>query len=261
MPPPISLRFAVLLELLRSGPLRATDLTTPTDITVQGVSYHLKQLESEGLVTFEDDGRRAKLTPAGIEALHDHFLGLKAFVDLALTEMLPVEECVALAAEPIAQGAVVGLFMENGRLTARKDHSPSSGRARAAAREGELVVVTGLTGVVELHPGTVHVVTLPPAATLPPPSALADQVQRAGIRYHVLAAAGLEAELYAERAYLTRLHPLNAHAGAHVARSAAQRGLDALLVVSNENVNGILQVLRDTSAAAGPAVEIKVHEM
>jgi predicted transcriptional regulator len=67
--------------------------------------------------------------------------------------------------------------------------------------------------------------------------------------------------VYAERAYLTRLHPLHAHAGAHVARSAAQRGLDALLVVSNENVSGALQTVRDTGAAAGPAVKVVVHEM
>lgn len=258
--PPIPARYQILLELLREGPLRASDLAEPTDLTIQGVSYNLDQLEDEGLVRFEGDGRRARITEQGVEALHEHFVGLKAFVDYALGEMLHVEECVALADEPLEPGDEVGLFMVDGRLVARREDSPSTGHVREGGDAGDVVTVSGLTGVVDLTPGRVDVVRLPRPAELPDPDALLalDAVEPP---VEVLVTAGLEASVLVERAGLdAKRGPIDL-AAEHVARSAAQRGLDVLLVAAWEEAARIADALREGEGVHGEALPVHVHEL
>jgi putative transcriptional regulator len=256
--PPIPARFEILLELLREGPLRASDLVDPTDLTLQGVSYNLEQLEDEGLVRFDDD-RAARITEKGIEALHDHFLGLKAFVDYALEEMLHVEECVALADEALDPGDQVGLFMEEGELVARREDSPSTGRVREGGARGEIVTVTGLTGVVDLDPGTVHVVRLPPPAELPAPEALAGL--EAARTADVVATEGLEARVLVDRAGLAPDRGPIDLAAEHVARSAAQRGLDALVVAAWDDAGRVAEALREGEGVHGEELTVHVHDL
>jgi DNA-binding transcriptional ArsR family regulator len=57
-------RRAILARLMR-GPARVTDLATPFDMSLNGVSKHLKALESAGLLRRERRGR-------------EHFLALRA---------------------------------------------------------------------------------------------------------------------------------------------------------------------------------------
>lgn len=260
--PPIPVRYLILLELLREGPLRASDLVDPTDLTLQGVSYNLKQLEADGLVTFEgQEARAARITEEGVEALHDHFLGLKAFVDYALGEMLHVEECVALADERLEPGDEVGLFMEAGRLVARKAQSPSTGRVRSGGPAGAIVTVGSLSGLVDLEPGTVHVVRLPRPGALPEPAALADLVAGSLETVDVLATAGLGAQVLAERAELTAEHGPVPFAAEHVARNAAQVGLDVLVVASWEEAGRLTDALREGEGVQGEALDVRVHEL
>lgn len=259
--PPIPARYAILLELLREGPSRASDLVEPTDLTLQGVSYHLKQLASEGLVVIEEEDRRARLTQEGIEALHDHFQGLKAFVDLALSEMLHVEECVAVADEAVEEGDEVGLFMVDGRLVARQATSPSSGHVRVPGAAGDLVVISGLSGVVDLAPGRVDVVRLPRPSRLPDPSALADLVEDAVPGWDLLALAGLEAEVMAERCGLDEADEVVRFAAGPAARNAAQVGLDVLVVASQDTVRGVLEALEGDEASASPPPDVHVHDL
>lgn len=257
--PPIPARYKILLELVREGPLRASDLVDPTDLTLQGVSYNLSNLEEEGLIAFEGDDRRARITEEGIEALHDHFLGLKAFVDYALDEMMPVEECVALADEALEAGDEVGLFMEEGRLVARREDSPSSGRVRGDAEPGEPVTVTGLTGVVDLEPGRVDVVALPAGADPEPGDLRALEVVEEPIA--VLVTAGLEAALLVEAAELAAQRGPVDLAPEHVARSAAQRGLDVLLVAGWEEATRLADALREGEGVHGEPLTVRVHEL
>ncbi len=259
--PPIPARYAILLELLRDGPSRASDLVEPTDLTLQGVSYHLKQLASEGLVAIEEEDRRARLTQEGIEALHDHFQGLKAFVDLALSEMLHVEECVALADEPVEEGDEVGLFMVDGRLVARQEASPSSGRVRVPGGAGDLVVVSGLSGVVDLAPGRVDVVRLPRASRLPEASALADLVESTVPGWDVLGLAGLEAEVMAERCGLDEAGEVVRFGTGPAARNAAQVGLDVLVIASQETIRSVLEALEDGAGDPSASASVHVHDL
>lgn len=260
--PPIPVRYVILLELLRKGPLRASELVDPTDLTLQGVSYNLNQLEDQDLVRFEgEDGRLARITEEGIEALHDHFLGLKAFVDHALGEMMHVEECVAIADEPLDPGAEVGLFMEHGRLVARAEESPSTGRVRKGGPEGALVTVSGLSGVVDLEPGTIDLVRLPPPASLPSPDRLAEVVEGIQGSWDVIATAGLEGRILAKRAGLEAPAGPIAFAAEHVARQAAQVGLDVLIVAAWEDARRLGDALREGEGARGEPLTLRVHDV
>lgn len=259
---PIPVRYLILLELLREGPLRASDLVDPTDLTLQGVSYHLKQLEEEGLVeTASGQPRGARITEEGVEALHDHFLGLKAFVDYALGEMLHVEECVALADEPLEPGDEVGLFMEDGRLVARKAESPSTGRVRSGGRSGEIVTVGGLTGVVDLTPGEITILRLPRPGGLPTADALADLADAVAPSPDVVVTAGLDARVLTEQAGLIAEHGPIPFAAQHVARNAAQVGLDVLVVAAWEEADRLTSDLRGGEGARGEDLSVDVHEL
>lgn len=46
-----------IVEQLRRGPARVGDLAEPHDITIQGVSKHVKKLEAAGLVRRRKEGR------------------------------------------------------------------------------------------------------------------------------------------------------------------------------------------------------------
>ena len=253
--PPIPVRFVILLELVKRGPLRASDLTEPTDLTIQGVSYNLEQLADEGLVAFDDDDSRAvRITSEGVQSLHEHFVGLKAFVDRALGEMMHIEECVAVADERLAPGDDVGLFMEEGRLVARQADSPSTGTVRKGGQPGELVTVGGLTGVVDLDPGHVDLLRLPPPASLPGPRAVQEAFQAIEADPDVLVTSGVEAEVLTERAGLEAPQGPIAFAAEEVARSAAQRGLDVVLVAAWEDARRLGEALR--GGEEGPTVDV-----
>lgn len=49
-----------LLEQLRDGPATVGELADPHDITLQGVSKHLKKLEQAGLIRRRRDGREVR---------------------------------------------------------------------------------------------------------------------------------------------------------------------------------------------------------
>ena len=46
-----------IVEQLRQGPARVGDLAEPHEITIQGVSKHLKKLEAAGLIRRRKEGR------------------------------------------------------------------------------------------------------------------------------------------------------------------------------------------------------------
>jgi DNA-binding transcriptional ArsR family regulator len=59
-----------MLDRLRSGPLTVNDLAAPFDMSVQGVSQHLKVLERAGLVARDRvaQTRPARLAPDALRA-------------------------------------------------------------------------------------------------------------------------------------------------------------------------------------------------
>jgi predicted transcriptional regulator len=254
--PPIPVRYVILLELVKRGPLRASEMVDETGLTLQGVSYNLDQLAEDDLVAFEgENSKAARITNEGVEALHGHFVGLKAFVDLALEEMMHVETCVAIAETDLEPGDEVGLFMQEGRLVARREASSSEGRVRKGAEAGDIVTVTDLTGVVDLDPGTIHLVRLPPPVSLPDAKTLAGFVDEHVPAFEEVACSGLEADLFVDRAGLAADRDPIPYAPGEVALAAARSGLDVLLVAAWEDARQLEQTIdRETSADGEPTL-------
>ena len=83
-------------------------------------------------------------------------------MDLKIAELNIIDVCAAIAKTPIKKGDEVGLFMENGVLTAYSEkRSGSMGIARSNANINEDVAIKDLDGMVSLNPGKMHIVTLP----------------------------------------------------------------------------------------------------
>jgi len=157
-----STEFLLLLELSRAPRLRQRELAERLEITPQAVSQYLHELRRRGLLA---GGRgQLRLTSEGIEYLHRRFEELREFV-VATTALLPViAETEAYAAGSIEPGDSVGLRMERGRLTAHpRTVAPSRGVALGAAERGEAVRVGSLEGIVDLKPGAILLLELPPA--------------------------------------------------------------------------------------------------
>ena len=246
-------RLRILLEVVRGGARRVVDLADALGVSAQAVSYQLKAMEAEGHVVPHDAGVRA--TAAGVEWLHENVLELKRFLDGAVTDLLPLERCSALASEALAEGEEVGLFMERGRLVARKRPSPSRGRVARAAPAGGVVVVHQLRGIVDLPPGRILACVLPdPLGGLPPPARLKDASETFARAPALVCVAGVDAGWLARHA---GFGDLCEYAAAAVALDAARSGLDVLVVVSAALEAPVLEALQaGAKQPGGPRVDV-----
>lgn len=181
-----------LYECVTEPPPQLRPIARHLGLTVQAVSHSYRQLSSQGLVEFRDGRYRA--TVEGVQWLHRAFEGLREDLDRRLSNLHVVRTTRAVAVAPVAAGSRVSLEMRQGVLSARPGgRSPSHGRARAAARAGELLEVEGLEGIVPIPRGRVHLVTLEPGEVTAPglPERLGQYLRTAP--EGLLAAQGLEA--------------------------------------------------------------------
>ena len=155
-----SSRVLILLELRRKPASTLRPLADALSLTQQAVSGYVTKLEEEGLVTRVEGLLR--VTPKGESFLEGEIGDLKAFVDRAARELVKLESCVAIAAEPVKRGEKVFLHMERGRLVARLDvASPSWGTALGPSAKGREVRVGELHGIVEIGPAALTVIEVP----------------------------------------------------------------------------------------------------
>lgn len=225
----LSTELLILLELCRQPGTKFRAIASDLHMTVQGVSEYIRRMRADGLV--ERSGAR-RPTQRGVEFLHRHFKDLKGFVDGASKELNIIETCVAVAKTAVRAGERVGLFMEGGTLTAYSGRgSSSTGIAVNTCDGGEEVAVRELEGIVQLKPGRLYLLQVPPAL-----SGGSRGMRRSALRHFargplIVAVRGSEAEVLARRLGLKvdlRFAPVEA------AVEACQKGLDVLLIVSSE---------------------------
>lgn len=155
-----SSRVLILLELRRKPATTLRPLADALALTQQAVSGYVSKLEDEGLVNRVEGVLR--ITPKGESFLEGEIGDLKAFVDRAARELVRVESCVAIAAEPVKRGDKVFLHMERGRLVARLDlASPSWGLAQGPSAAGREVRVGDLHGIVKIGEAALTIVEVP----------------------------------------------------------------------------------------------------
>lgn len=153
-------RLLLLLEIVTEAPSDQKTLAGPIGITPQAVSEYLNKMKEEGLVTTGPEGPRA--TVKGVDTLHHDLLVWKEFIDSSINRMDIIRSTDALADENIRKGDRVFLMMKNGLLSASVKGSGSEGIAEMDAEAGEMVTISSLTGLVDLEPGTVHLLEIPP---------------------------------------------------------------------------------------------------
>lgn len=229
-------RLLVLGEVRDRRPSTLQPVAEALEVTAQAVSNYMKELQDDGLVT-RDDGAYV-LTRQGHQALQEGVRELKSAVDDAARRFDVVETTAAVADEDLDEGDPVGLVLREGVLHAVPGgDAPSTGRALRAAEAGEDVPVRDLEGVVDLTPGTVHVLRVPAArqggSRAVDPGALRDHLDEAGIAPDRVAVLGVTARVLARRADLDvgiEFAPVEA------AHHAASLGLDVLLLVSRDRL-------------------------
>jgi putative transcriptional regulator len=157
-------RFQILAQIARGDPhLRQKDIANKMGITIQAVSENIKNLTDEGLVETGRGNFRYKITKRGIDKVKKEALDLRKYADQVLDTMNTYKSVwPALALEDLAAGERVWLRMVDGTLFAGKDKSPAHAEVLHDAHKGEDVALSSLGGTIELEPGSVVIVKLPP---------------------------------------------------------------------------------------------------
>jgi predicted transcriptional regulator len=205
-------------------------------LTVQAASHVFRQLSRRGLAEVQDD--RYRPTVAGIAWLHTALGSVREDLDERLQRLHVIRSTRAVARGPVPARSRVVLELRGGLLEARVGtRGASRGRARTAARDGDLVEVVELEGIVPLQPAEIQIVTLPDAAALQ--STVLGQLRRVvdAAPEGLLAASGIEAHHWLRRA---ANRPVLRYAVAASAIEASKVGVPTTLVVLESELPRLL---------------------
>lgn len=261
-------RMLIVAELHRRPGATLSDVADALGITVQAVSVHARALATAGSLRLADGSYQ--VAPRGLQSLHEGVRHLHDALNDLAAPLDVIQVTSAVAATAIAKGQSVGLFMEDGDLAARPDTTASSrGKARAAARQGDEVIVEDLQGLVPLEPGRLTLVTLPGPAE----GGIA-KVDRKGLA-HLLAgrkpakvgAHGTGARILARS--LTKEGSVRSpllprldfeYAADRAAFNAAERGLDVLLFVTRDRLPEVMEAVERLNAGTLRRVVVDLAE-
>jgi putative transcriptional regulator len=242
----LSTELLILLEVINNPNIKLKNIAEKLDITVQGASDYLRRMKKEGFI--QSIGGEYRATKKGIKFLHSNFSELKEFVDLRIAELNIIDVCAAIAKTPIKEGDEVGLFMENGILTAYSGKkSESKGIALSAATINEDVAIKDLDGMVTLSPGDMHVVKLPSIREGGSNSVNIDGIKKLSKRLSpdkvgamdvvsvaVLKKAGIESDF--EFATLS------------ASIEALEKGLNVMLFASSDQIPGVVSTIEEINS-------------
>ena len=252
-------RLLVLAELEKDPGATLSDVAERLDVTVQAVSTYAKGLVADGLL--ESSTGPHRVTPRGLQALHEGVRRLRSAVDAVATPLAVIRTTSAVAATRIRAGERVGLVMQEGDLAARaRTKASSMGRAVHDAEVGEEVVVTDLSGLVDLTPGRIHVVAVP--GPLEGGIVRVDVPRLRGLLKESLrpdktGAVGTGARILARR---LAGHVDFEFAAERAAFNAAERGLDARLFVSRDRLPDVMRTFDELNGGTLRRVGIDVAD-
>lgn len=157
-------RFQILAEIAKGDPhLRQKDIASELHITVQAVSENIKSLVDDGFVEMGSGRSRYKITKRGIEKVKREAVNIRKFADQVLETMNTYKSIwPAIAEVDLIKGEKVWLKMEEGILYANKEPTSAHAEVLNSAKLDEDVALTNLGGTIELEPGQVMIVKLPP---------------------------------------------------------------------------------------------------
>lgn len=206
-------------------------------ITIQGVNYHLKILRQKGLV---DDNN--EISKDGFSFMETGLTSLRDFVSENMMKIDNVVTWEALADVDISQGERVGIYMSDGYLHAGNPDSRTVGITRNAARKGEVVSVTSISGIIKFDFGRILVCVIPPIEDVSDKSRLIGEVGDDLSSNRLVAVVGEEARWAAESAgYIPQIE-FSALDGVF---EAATRGMDSTLVISSRRFHYALPEIKE----------------
>jgi predicted transcriptional regulator len=205
-------------------------------LTVQAASHIFRQLRRRGLA----EVRNSHYCPtvAGIAWLHAAFGSVREDLDERLQQLHVIRSTRAVARGAIPANARVILEVRQGVLEARAGSKGASrGRARRATRNGQLVDVVELEGIVSLRSAEIRIVTLPDAEALD--NRLLGRLRRLAREAPegLLAASGIEAYHWLQRA---ASRPVLRYAVTASAIEASKVGVPTTLVVLESDLPRLL---------------------
>jgi putative transcriptional regulator len=239
-------RFRILVEIAERQPaVSQGEIADAVGVTSQAVSEYIRDLVDEGFV--EKEGRsRYRVTKEGVDWVFQSATDMRRFVDHVTDDVLgSVQEDAAIAEADLESGQTVSLSLDAGLLHAAPgDDGAATGVTTTSGAAGEVVGVTGFEGVIDLEPGHVSVVQVPTVRT-----DAADGATDIGERcadVPIVTAAGVEAVDALRRA---GVEPTTYFAPGEVAADAAARGLDAVVVATQDTLGRVTDALRNGSVS------------
>ncbi len=170
-------------------------------------------------------------------------------VESKITELNIIDVCAAIARTDIRKGVEMGIFMEDGVLTAYSGRdSDSRGIAFSDAEEGEDVAISDLDGIVSLLPGTIYIMKLPSIRQGGSAAVPEDAISRHYKRLHpdkvgVMDVVSLAAVKKA------RIRPDFEFASLSASIEAIEKGLDVMLLGSQDVVHGAISTIEEINSS------------
>ncbi|SFR47754.1 DUF7839 domain-containing protein [Halogeometricum limi] len=237
-------RLRILVEIADRQPaVSQGEVAEAVGVTSQAVSEYTRQLVEDGYV--EKEGRsRYRVTKEGVDWLFQEAKDLRRFADHVTDDVLEsVQEDAAIATADVTAGETVTLTLRQGHLHASPDaDGPATGVATTDAEAGEDVSITGFEGVIEMDPGSVTVVQVPPARSGGSRAVDVETLAAMCADADVVVAAGVEAVVSLRKAGVETETSL---AAGDVAAAGAARGLSGVVVATTDLVGRVTDALRD----------------
>lgn len=239
-------RFRILVEIADRQPaVSQGEIAEAVGVTSQAVSEYIRDLVEEGFV--EKEGRsRYRVTKEGVDWVFQSANDMRRFVDHVTDDVLgSVQEDAAIADADVEAGETVSLSLSEGLLHAGPhEGGGATGVTTTSADAGEVVGVTGFEGVIDLEPGHVSVVQVPTVRTGGDGSGADIAATCEGVP--IVTAAGVEAVSMLRDA---GVEPTTYFAPGAVAADAASRGLDAVVVATQDTIGRVTDALTDASVS------------
>ncbi|WP_161490820.1 DUF7839 domain-containing protein [Methanonatronarchaeum thermophilum] len=159
----VDTKLKILVEVARNQPgVKQTNIARKFGITPQAVSENIKTLKKDGFLREGEEGYY--VTMEGVQRIIDQSEFLKNFYeDIQRNVLNKIPYFTAIAEVHVTEGMEVGLYMEGGLLKAgSKEDSSAHGVATSDADVGDEVNIKEISGIIDMAPGKVTVVRVPP---------------------------------------------------------------------------------------------------
>lgn len=249
-------KLLILLETIKRDHSKLKTLAERFGMTAQGISDYLKMMTSAGLVHNVEGVYRP--TKKGVQFLHDGFSELRDFIESSSKDLAIIDVCWAVAASDIEKEEEVGLFMEGGYLMAYPGRSSSStGRALFGGKKGQDIAVTELDGITRLNPGKIFIGKTPGVEKRGSRGANLQKLKQLmkSEKPDIIAVLDASGKALADAA---GIKPGIEFASLQASIEAAEKGLNVLLICTEENCTEAMSHILDRNVSSEDAITFEV---